>query len=94
MKTYRKMPVEVEALQWTGNNNGAVMEWTGEHVDPDTGESVLTFVPLAYPRPRLWVAANQAWVAVEPGEWIIKDALGFYPCKPGIFAAVYEEVKK
>ncbi|MFA5626282.1 MAG: hypothetical protein WC965_02240 [Thiohalomonadaceae bacterium] len=90
MKKFRKKPVAVEAMQWTGNNTGAVMEWAGERRNPDTGELELTFVPLAYLRPKLWVAANSAWVEVEPDEWFIRDARGVYPCKPDIFEATYE----
>ena len=87
---FHKKPVVVEAIQWTGSNTRAVMEWTGERRNPDTGGLELTFVPLAYPRPKLWVAANSAWVEVEPGEWFIRDARGVYPCKPDIFEATYE----
>jgi len=90
MKKFRKKPVAVEAMQWTGNNTGIVMEWAGERRNPDTGELELTFVPLAYLRPKLWVAANSAWVEVEPDEWFIRDARGVYPCKPDIFEATYE----
>lgn len=40
----------------------------------------------------LYVAANNAWLDIEIGEWIIKDSRGFYPCKPDIFAQTYEVV--
>lgn len=33
------------------------------------------------PTGELWVEANQAWLPIEIGEWVIKDELGFYPCK-------------
>lgn len=39
---------------------------------------------------RLWVEANKAWLPIEPGEWVIKDARGAYPCKADIFKATYE----
>lgn len=91
---YRKKPVEVEAIQWQGLGlgTGDVIDFAGTHPDPDSGEETLTFVPLAYPAPQLWVAANQAWVTVEPGEWLIRDARGVYPCKPDIFEQTYELV--
>lgn len=88
---YRKKPVEVEAVQWNGNNTPAVMEFVGNHV-ADNGDELLTFVPLAYPKPKLWVAANKSWIDVEIGEWFIRDSLGFYPCKPVIFETTYEMV--
>lgn len=82
----------IEAIQWTGRNTGAVMEWVGEHRNHSTGGMELTFVPLGYPVPELWVEQRGAWVTVRPGDWFIQAAVGFYPCKPDIFAATYEPV--
>jgi hypothetical protein len=89
MRLYRKKPVIVEAMQWTGDNNAAVLEWCGTH--RDDGEEKLVFVPLAYPQPILWVAANRAYIPIECGDWIIRDMLGFYPCKPQVFDATYTQ---
>ncbi len=89
MAKYRKRPVVVEAVQWTGENNSDVMEFTGTHIE-ESKEEVLTFVPLAYPNPELWVAVKETWVNVKPGEWIIGDKLGFYPCDPSVFYQTYE----
>ena len=82
----------IEAIQWTGRNTGAVMEWVGEHRNHSTGGMELTFVPLGYPAPELWVEQRGAWVTVRPGDWFIQAAVGFYPCKPDVFAATYEPV--
>ena len=90
MTTYRSKPKLIEAMRWTGENNAEVMEWTGTHLDID-GQEVLVFTPLAYPSALLWVAANNATITVEPGEWILRDKLGFYPCKDEVFRASYEE---
>jgi len=86
---FQKQPVVVEAIQWTGENNPAVMEFCGTKCD-DEGNEYLRFVPLAYPEPKLWVDANACWVPVSPGEWIIRDRLGFYPCNPSVFAETYQ----
>ena len=97
-KTFRKRPIEfkaVEAVQWTGDNTADILRFTGNHMVD--GEQRLTFVPLAWPGPRLWIAAkmpvNSKWVDVEVGDWIIKDSQGFYPCKPDRFEATYMEEK-
>lgn len=39
------------------------------------------------------ITAHRQRVFIEPGDWIIAelDGRGFYPCKPDIFAATYEE---
>ena len=96
MTTYRSKPKLIEAMRWTGENNAEVMAWTGEHVSKDLpgyddGTPLNVFVPLAYPEPILFVAANNAYIPVKPGEWILRDQLGFYPCKDEVFRKSYEE---
>lgn len=97
-KVFRKKPIQyeaVEAIQWTGDNTGNVLRFTGTHMVDN--EERLTFVPLAWPGPRLWIAAknpaNSKWVDVEVGDWIIKDSQGCFPCKPDRFEAAYMEEK-
>lgn len=88
VKTYRKKPVTVEAIQWTGHNADEVRDFVGQISSP--GE--FGFIRASYARPaRLWVAANQEWLLIEPGEWVLKDKLGFYPCKDEMFQHSYEE---
>jgi hypothetical protein len=97
MRLYRKKPVVVEAMQWTGGNREEIIDWTGTH----SGTGWVTEGEIMFPlsnilgevgNPRLHIAANNIWVELEPGEWIIKDARGFYPCKPEIFEGTYEPV--
>lgn len=89
MGRYRKKPVEVEAIQYTGDNLSAVTAFVGEGdfapIHPDDQ------VDGDYDA-ELYVAANGAWVPIEPGEWILRDQRGCYPCKADIFAATYEPV--
>jgi hypothetical protein len=88
MSHYRKKPVEVEAMQWTGDNALALTSWTSNAfypVDPEDRDDPETTGDLL-------VTANSAHVGIETGEWIIRDARGFYPCKPDIFEATYEPV--
>lgn len=92
MPRYRKKPVEVEAIQWKGSSTTTeVMEFCGTRMDGDL--ELLNFVPLGFPVPKLWVEANQTYLPIELNEWIIRDRLGLYPCKPDIFAETYEEVR-
>lgn len=84
MPHFRKKPVVVEAMPWTGNNIDQLWDWAG--ADNIYGPTVAN--PL-----RLYVAANQAWLDLEVGEWILRDSAGFYPCKAEIFAATYEAVE-
>jgi hypothetical protein len=83
---YRKKPVEVEARQ-LGNDydeDCAIIGWCGGRavgIDDEVGDGVLAIDTL------------EGTMLAEHGDWIIKGAKGeFYPCKPDIFAATYEEV--
>jgi hypothetical protein len=81
---YRKKPVEIEAMQWSGDNYPQLHAWTGNRED---GHEIVAAAPHGL---QLWVQANEAWLTLENGEWIIRDSRGFYPCKPDIFEQNYE----
>lgn len=81
---FRKRPVVIEAKQWTGGNINELWEWAGaDNIYGPTEANPL----------RLYVAANNAWLDLVPGEWILRDRLGFYPCKADVFAETYEVVE-
>lgn len=89
---FRKKIADVPAIQWTGDNPYAVRGFTGTHQpDPERGGNHYVFT-IQSGHGELYVAANNAWLDIEIGEWIIKDSRGFYPCKPDIFAQTYEVV--
>jgi hypothetical protein len=91
---FRKKPVVIEAVQFTGISAIRSAPWLARALDQ--GE--------------LWPATGTARVAAEvdaieiatlegihrasPGDWIIRGVKGeLYPCKPDIFAATYERVE-
>ena len=88
VSSYRKNPVSIRALQWNGFNVQEVWDWIG-------ADNFYGPLPVGDPlapngRPaRLYVAANDAWLDLEPGEWIIQDKLGYYPCKDSQFKEIY-----
>lgn len=99
---FRKRPVEVEARQWDGTATGAtpIIDWilsTGERCaryaspQPATtlrGEVVREAVPAL-----IAIDTLEGTMHATAGDWIIRGLQGeFYPCKPDIFAATYEEV--
>lgn len=88
---FRKKPVEIEAIQWTGKNPAAVRAFTGMHKLPNGGDHFVFTTQSGHGE--LFVAANGAWLDIEVGEWVIQDARGFYPCKPDIFEKTYEKVE-
>ncbi len=87
---YRKKPVVIEAVQWTGNNRAEIEEWSNKAVicspvlepteDNPTG---------AY----LQIQTLEGTMIGTVGDYVIKGVHGeFYPCKPDIFTETYEPV--
>jgi hypothetical protein len=77
---FRKKPVEIEALQWTGANVVQIITFVGPKLR------------LAAPG-SLVIETLEGRMAASPGDFIIKGIAGeFYPCKPDIFAQTYEPV--
>lgn len=81
---YRKRPVVIEAVQFTGFNQKELADWCGgQYADPPR-----ILEPLGMDIPTL----EGTMVAWE-GDWIIKGVAGeFYPCKHDIFVKTYEAV--
>lgn len=86
--TFRKIPVEVEAEQWTKTNHGTVMRFLGGTGLELYGDETDTFV---YLKEGLFVKTPNGPVCVSENDWVIKGVKGeFYPCKSDIFEATYE----
>jgi hypothetical protein len=89
IRTYRKKPVEIEAVQLLDNRESAVAiaEWCGGHYSPDSnpdGSEEMHFVV---------ISTLEGSMLAAPGDWVIRGVKGeFYPCKPDIFEATYDEV--
>ena len=79
---YRKKPVIVEAVIWTGNNIDEVKELAKNAVEH------IIFVDN-----NLYIETLEGNMNVSIGDYIIKGIKGeFYPCKPDIFKETYETV--
>lgn len=95
MAKFRKKPVVVEAIQWTGENLMAVYEFIGEPVKLEgriDHEKWDEYVDLVKERGFCIVTLEGTMVA-NISDYIIKGVQGeFYPCKPAIFEATYEKV--
>ncbi len=84
MPKFRKKPVEVEAMQFTDETKNRCFNFVTCTRVPDwddKGDCVLKIQTL------------EGVVTARYGDWIIKGVKGeFYPCKPDIFQATYEEI--
>lgn len=92
MTRYRKKPVEIEAVQFTGDNVREIAEFMGIplaglqvsvdavlRMDGDYSENTHIHIPTL-----------EGTMTANYGDWIIKGVKGeFYPCKPDIFDETY-----
>lgn len=77
MKKYIKKPVVIDAAQYTPANGVKLAAISGGRMD-SAGKAILIDTP-------------EGTLRADIGDYIIKGTAGeFYPCKPGIFADIYE----
>ncbi|MGW3545883.1 hypothetical protein ACWDNI_35820 [Nocardia niigatensis] len=84
---YRKRPIVIEAMQWTGDNADALRSWSDGAFDVLDPEDAIENPDATG---TLFIAANGVWATIETGEWVIRDSKGHYPCKADIFELTYE----
>ena len=85
IKKYVKKPIEVEAVQFDGENWNELFEFTGN----DTEKTSRNFLDKEFR-----IHTLEGTMLAYPGDYIIKGIKGeFYPCKSDIFEESYEEIK-
>lgn len=81
-KKYRKKPVEIEAVRWTGSNISEVKRFMNNSVMAFNEQNL-----------KISIKTLEGVITASPYDYIIKGVKGeFYPCKPDIFEETYEEV--
>ena len=76
---YRKKPVEIEAVQYTGDNFQDLAEFVGKD--------------LVVGLNGMYIRTLEGDMLVSIGDYVIRGVNGeFYPCKPDIFEKTYEEI--
>ena len=91
---YRKQPIEVDTIQWTGTNELEVQEFTGgahrfHALDPEDRENSDDPEATATVYDRL----HSTWVLVYTGQHIVRGVKGeFYPIAEDVLAETYELV--
>ena len=90
---YRKKPVVIDAIKWTGDNLRAVICFTDGPPDTRSSHAGMmweTYEDLVH-REGLKIYTLEGTMNADVGDYIIRGVKGeFYPCKPDIFAATYE----
>lgn len=81
MSRYRKKPVVIEAVQWTGANEADVRALGGDpHYELADG--------------RMLIRTLEGTMEAAVGDWIVRGVKNeLYPVKPDIFLATYEVVE-
>jgi len=93
IKKYRKKPVEIEALQWTGENRDEIVEFCKDLVTNYPESSNIGFGHDRDDISSFYIKTLEGIHEAKPGDWIIKGVKGeFYPCKSDIFEMTYELV--
>jgi hypothetical protein len=84
-RQYRKKPVVIEAIQYTGSNINEVADFVeGEVRDWGYSENSDYYE----------IETLEGTMRADHGDFIIKGVSNeFYPCKPDIFAKTYEAVE-
>lgn len=82
-KTYRKLPVEIQAILWDGTE--------------ETARVITNWVPGSswfFNHNSIQIPTLEGMMIAKTGDYIIRGVKNeFYPCKPDIFAMTYEEVE-
>lgn len=79
MAKYCKKPVEIEAIQWNGENESEIKAFVGDAAQ-------FTATSLA-------IKTLEGTMIAQVGDFIIRGVDGeFYPCKPDIFEKTYDKV--
>lgn len=100
MPKFRKKPVVIEAMQWTGENANAIVDWAqggwkgatdldGSHGGIWLKQRVIEGTDEAVFT--LIIPTLEGDHEARIGDWIIIGVKGeIYPCKSDIFAATYD----
>lgn len=93
MPRFRKKPVEIEAVQYTGTKQSFDEIWDFMGGDEKDGGDNQGYEGVEDDPGEFGIRTLEGVMKATPGDWIVKGIKGeFYPCKPDIFAASYDAV--
>lgn len=90
---YKKKPVVIEAVKWTGLNLEEIKNFVDESLlyNIYDGAWEVGEAPVIVD---MQIRTLEGNMSVSVGDYIIKGVQGeFYPCKPDIFEHTYEKVE-
>jgi hypothetical protein len=88
---YKKRPVVIDAIQWTGENLREIIDIIGLH--PSANKWTWEEYENVVKEQGLKIFTLEGTMMASIGDYIIKGIQGeYYPCKPDIFEETYEMV--
>ena len=96
IKKYVKKPIEVESIQLTKENIVEVFNFLdgANYKETKSVEELGDFSQMMLKQGYIEIETLEGIMKANFGDYIIKGVKGeFYPCKPDIFQATYEEVR-
>ena len=89
MAKYRKKPVVIEAIQYTGNNIVEIIKFMQERANGDKSR----YLKYNTKKGEYFIPTLEGEHKLTEGDYVICGIKGeFYPCKPDIFELTYEKV--
>ena len=86
IKHYRKKPLPVAVIQFTGENGREIIEWSNNKIS-EVEVNPYTFNTM------LLIKTLEGTMQAQIGSYIVKGVEGeFWAVKPSIFEVTYEEV--
>jgi hypothetical protein len=90
-QTFRKKPVEIEAILTNTALHAAAKAWD---LLPDWLSEAYESGIILFASDMVEIRTLEGRMTAHPTDWIIRGVKGeIYPCKPDIFEATYDEVK-
>lgn len=82
---YKKKPVVIDAIQFTGNNNDDIIEFLGDDRQKITW---------SWDKKVILIPTLEGVVGCSLGNWIIRGVNGeLYPCRDDIFRKTYDAIE-
>lgn len=100
IRYFRKKPIPVPMVEWTGKNLNEIQEFTGyfEVRTPLDGDTPAVPIPIfqvtsSIGDAQIYSSEERGWVPCQRGHFIVKGIRGeFYPISPAALEESYDEV--
>ena len=87
---YRKKPIEVDTIQWTGGNEAELVEFTRHQFEAVPAEDRAENPDITA---QVFDELHSTWVGVYTGHHIVRGVKGeYYPIDPEVLAETYEPI--